>query len=252
MFRTQLILAGRTACECDAMFSHVRAAAFAVAAVGAALAPSFADPSLAWEYDSAPVAAYSDHAAANIDTSIEDGAPEANAIHAAKTLSHDIDFLTAVAQHAVATDASVQAEAGTAPVRPLSALVDEHAGAEAADDEMECLAGAIYFESKGEPLAGQLAVAEVIINRAKSGRYPSSLCGVIKQPSQFSFVRGGRIPAIAKDNPYWRKAVAIAHIAMKDLADSPAAEALSFHATYVSPGWRMKRVARVGNHIFYR
>jgi hypothetical protein len=46
-----------------------------------------------------------------------------------------------------------------------------------ADSEMECLAGAIYFESKGEPLAGQLAVAEVIINRSQSGRYPRTLCG---------------------------------------------------------------------------
>jgi spore germination cell wall hydrolase CwlJ-like protein len=117
---------------------------------------------------------------------------------------------------------------------------------------MECLAGAIYFESKGEPLAGQLAVAEVIINRTQSGRYPRTLCGVVKQPSQFSFVRGGRIPAIPRDSAHWRKAVAIAHIAVKDLADSPAAKALSFHATHVSPNWNMKRVARVGNHVFYR
>ena len=229
------------------MFSYVRAAAFAVAAIGAALAPSFADPSLAWEVETAPVAAYIDHAAANID----EGSPEANAVDTAKTLSHDIDFSTTIAEHAVATVASLQAEADEAPVRPLSALVEEHAGAQATDSEMECLAGAIYFESKGEPLAGQLAVAEVIINRTKSGRYPSSICGVVKQPSQFSFVRGGWIPAI-KDSPQWRKALAIAHIAVNDLADSPAPQALSFHATYVSPGWRMKRVARVGNHIFYR
>jgi spore germination cell wall hydrolase CwlJ-like protein len=60
------------------------------------------------------------------------------------------------------------------------------------------------------------------------------------------------MPAIPKESAHWRKAVAIAHIALQDLADSPAEHALSFHATYVSPRWRMKRVATVGNHIFYR
>ena len=227
------------------MFSYLRAAAFAVAAVGAALTPSFADPSMAWNHESAPAAAYSDHAAATL----EEGALEANAVDEAKTFSHDIDFSATVAEHAVAALGSVtEAEA----VRPLSALVEEHAASETSDRETQCLAGAIYFESKGEPLAGQLAVAEVILNRTKSGRYPATVCGVVKQPNQFSFVRGGRIPAAQTDSPAWRKAVAIAHIAMNDLADSPAGQALAFHATRVSPGWRMKRVARVGNHVFYR
>jgi spore germination cell wall hydrolase CwlJ-like protein len=138
------------------------------------------------------------------------------------------------------------------PVRSLAAMVDAFGGSSPTDDDMECLAGAIYFESKGEPLVGQLAVAEVIINRANSGRYPKTLCGVVKQPSQFSFVRGGRIPAIPKNSAHWRKAVAIAHIARNDLADSPVPTALSFHATYVSPRWKMKRIATVGNHVFYR
>ena len=138
------------------------------------------------------------------------------------------------------------------PKRSLLALVDEYAGTRAATAEFECLAGAIYFESKGEPLPGQLAVAEVIINRTKSGKYPTTMCGVVKQRGQFSFVRAGRLPPIPKQSAHWRKAVAIAHIAIKDLADSPAQNALSFHATYVSPRWRMKRVATVGNHIFYR
>ncbi len=227
------------------MFSYLRAAAFVLAAVGAALTPGFADPSLAWNHESAPVAAYTDHAAANL----QDGAIEANAVDAAKSLSHDIHFSATVAEHAVAALGSI-AEGDA--VRPLSALVEEHAATDAGDREMECLAGAIYFESKGEPLAGQLAVAEVILNRTKSGRYPTTVCGVVKQPSQFSFVRGGRIPSVQSDSPAWRKAVAIAHIAINDLADSPAAQALSFHAAYVSPRWRMKRVARVGNHIFYR
>lgn len=234
------------------MFSIARAAAFAVAAIGAALSPSFADPSLAWQIDpAAPTATYIDHAEASID----DVTAGTSAVEPVKALSHDIHFSTPVAQHAVATDTSVPAFAAEddgASKKPLSVLVDAYAGSETDNGEMECLAGAIYFESKGEPLVGQLAVAEVIINRSRSGRYPSTLCGVVKQPSQFSFVRGGRIPPIRKDNASWRKAVAIAHIAMNDLADSPVPTALSFHATRVSPGWNMKRMARVGNHIFYR
>ncbi|HJO66877.1 MAG TPA: cell wall hydrolase, partial [Sphingomonas sanguinis] len=64
----------------------------------------------------------------------------------------------------------------------------------ASSEELRCLAGAIYFEGRGEPLAGQLAVAQVILNRTKSGRFPTDVCNVIKQRGQFSFVRGGEIP----------------------------------------------------------
>jgi N-acetylmuramoyl-L-alanine amidase len=120
-----------------------------------------------------------------------------------------------------------------------------------ADSELSCLAGAVYFESKGEPLSGQLAVADVIINRTASGRFPSSICSVVKQPGQFSFVRGGRIPEIAS-NPQYRTAMAIAKIAMADGWDDPAPKALFFHARRVSPGWGKARVATIGNHIFFR
>lgn len=117
---------------------------------------------------------------------------------------------------------------------------------------MHCLAGAIYFESKGEPLDGQLAVGRVIVNRAESGRFPSSYCGVVFQRSQFSFVRGGKMPRINKGSRAWREAKAIAQIAHDGSWDSPAKGALFFHARYVSPGWRLQRVAIVENHIFYR
>jgi spore germination cell wall hydrolase CwlJ-like protein len=93
----------------------------------------------------------------------------------------------------------------------------------------------------------------VIINRSTSGRFPSSICGVVRQPSQFSFVRGGRIPTPPQSSAGWRTAVAIAHIALDDLADSGASRAMFFHARRVSPGWRnLTRVATVGNHVFYR
>lgn len=134
----------------------------------------------------------------------------------------------------------------------LSALVRRHATTETANREQNCLAGAIYFESKGEPLDGQLAVARVIMNRANSGRFASTLCGVVFQRGQFSFVRGGSMPAIARDSGMWRTAVAIARIAQGDLWDSSTQNALYFHARRVSPGWRMARVGTIGNHIFYR
>lgn len=137
------------------------------------------------------------------------------------------------------------------PTASLSALVDAYSGDAAGDGELNCLASAVYFESKGEPLAGQLAVAKVIMNRSKSGRFAPTICGVVKQPSQFSFVRGGGFPAV-RSNTMWRKAVGIAQVAMKGLFVSPAPDALYFHAKRVSPGWGKRQVASVGNHLFYR
>ena len=136
--------------------------------------------------------------------------------------------------------------------RSLSQLVALHMGAEAASREEECLAGAVYFEAKGEPLDGQLAVAQVIMNRARSGRFPSSVCGVVFQPSQFSFVRGHGFPPIARNSLNWRRAVAVAKIATNEMWDSSVDNALYFHARRVSPGWRLSRIATIGNHVFYR
>jgi spore germination cell wall hydrolase CwlJ-like protein len=149
-----------------------------------------------------------------------------------------------------AQSAGVTAAAGAR--RSLDDLVAEHAGAESGDEAFQCLASAVYFESRGEPLAGQLAVAEVILNRVKSGRFRSTVCDVVKQPSQFSFVRRGVIPQPKRETAAWQRAVAIAHIAMNDLHDVTGEESLFFHATYVNPGWGRPRIARIGNHIFYR
>jgi N-acetylmuramoyl-L-alanine amidase len=133
----------------------------------------------------------------------------------------------------------------------LAALVASHATDTLGDREADCLAKAVYFESKGEPLDGQLAVAEVIMNRAKSGRFAGTLCGVVKQPSQFSFVRGGGFPPVV-NQAMWRQAVGVAQVAMNGLWDSTAPNALYFHAKRVAPNWGKQRVAAVGNHIFYR
>ncbi|OCC23986.1 hypothetical protein MB02_09250 [Croceicoccus estronivorus] len=147
------------------------------------------------------------------------------------------------------------AENGSAEDETFASLADLVAATsdgKALSKDMNCLAGAIYFESKGEPLEGQLAVGRVIVNRAASPRFPSSYCGVVYQRSQFSFVRGGRMPAINKASRAWHRAKAIARIAAEGAWDSPAKGALFFHARYVSPGWRLQRIAQVNNHIFYR
>ena len=120
------------------------------------------------------------------------------------------------------------------------------------DAELNCLAAGVYYESKGEPLEGQLAVAEVILNRTTSGRFPRSVCGVLKQRGQFSFVRGGSIPQPPASAKAWKTALAVAKVARGDKWDSKVSNALYFHARYVTPGWRRPRVGSVGNHIFYR
>ena len=151
-------------------------------------------------------------------------------------------------------------ETPTAPTAPpikasgdLSQMVAQLRGADPGSREIECLATGVYFESKGEPLAGQLAVGKVIANRTRSsGRFPSTYCGVLFQHGQFSFVHGRSLPSVAHSNRQWQTAVAIAKIVDQGLQQSVAGNALFFHARYVSPGWRMKRVASIGNHIFYR
>ena len=138
--------------------------------------------------------------------------------------------------------------------RPISlaALVAEHDDSDALDPEENCLATAIYYEARSESLAGQLAVARVVVNRAASGRFPGSLCGVVKQPGQFSFVRGGALPSANRNATQWRNARAIAEIAMENGWKSQAEGALFFHASRLSPGWGRQKLTQIDNHVFYR
>jgi spore germination cell wall hydrolase CwlJ-like protein len=158
-----------------------------------------------------------------------------------------------VAEEAEAPEAD---QPGVVPVKPtgdLASLVAQMRSSDPGSRELECLAVGVYFESKSEPLAGQLAVGEVIANRANSkGRFPSSYCGVLFQRSQFSFIRGRSLPSVPRASHQWQTAVAIAKIVDQDLKDSAIGKALFFHAKHVSPRWKLKRVAAVGNHIFYR
>lgn len=140
-----------------------------------------------------------------------------------------------------------------APAARLAELVLAHAGTQTGDREMECLANAVYFEARSEPIEGQLAVAEVVMNRAASGRYPTDLCAVITQKAQFSFINRGRFPRADRGSEAWKKAVAIASIARRKLAANLPSSVLWYHATYVSPSWgrRLTRQTQIGLHIFY-
>jgi spore germination cell wall hydrolase CwlJ-like protein len=140
-----------------------------------------------------------------------------------------------------------------APAKSLDELVGEHEAATAPDGEQDCLAKAVYFESRGEPIEGQLAVAEVVMNRAASGRYPAKLCDVITQKAQFSFIRHGKFPTPDEGSEAWRKAVAIATIARDKLVSTLPSDVLWYHAEYVAPSWakRLDKTAQIGLHIFY-
>jgi len=135
----------------------------------------------------------------------------------------------------------------------LAALVADTDTSTPLDTQTQCLATAVFFESRSESLEGQLAVARVVINRAESPRFANSLCSVVLQPYQFSFVRRGKLPAPKTKRRAWKTAIAIARIAQNNSWESEAEGALYFHARYVSPSWRTRpRLASIDKHIFYR
>jgi N-acetylmuramoyl-L-alanine amidase len=151
-----------------------------------------------------------------------------------------------------ADDERVVAEA-TQPSAGLPALIkmvaaETHATQAEADRELDCLATAVWFESRGEAPEGQLAVAQAVVNRAKSGRWGKGMCGVIRAPRQFNFVP----ERVQRSTSTFTTSLAVARIAMLGLWHDIAEGAHSFHAARLKPGWRLTRVAKVGNHVFYR
>jgi spore germination cell wall hydrolase CwlJ-like protein len=230
------------------MPAFLRAAALSAAAFTFLAGAGSGGAGLASQSESAPTVPYGAHAVvpltvANLGLNdLSDPAPDPGQLQSAP-----------VASHAMAPAfPEPEDEVASADRRTLAELVADHQASETPDEETECLARAVYYESRTESLTGQLTVAEVVLNRANSGRFASTVCGVVRQRGQFSFVRGGVIPTPPPSSRDWRTSVAIARIAMQDLADGAAPRALFFHARRVNPGWRLTRVATVGNHVFYR
>ncbi len=123
----------------------------------------------------------------------------------------------------------------------------------------KCLAEAMYFEARGEGVDGQLAVAEVILNRVDSRQYPDTVCGVVGQGAnsgracQFSYNCDGLKNRIA-NRPVYDRIGKIAWLMLKGKPRTLTDDALYFHSTAVSPSWSRKyvRTAQIGRHIFYR
>ena len=167
-------------------------------------------------------------------------------------------FATAPTTPAPALNTSSLAAYVESGYQPLEKRVER------ADAERNCLAQAIYHEARGESAAGQLAVANVIVNRARSSRFPSTLCGVIYQNAekgyhrcQFTFACDGRTDAPGERSA-WARSAALAQTVYAEFATGEAVgavprSALFYHTTNVRPNWAntYNAVAQIGSHIFY-
>ncbi|MDW3222878.1 MAG: cell wall hydrolase [Paracoccaceae bacterium] len=126
-------------------------------------------------------------------------------------------------------------------------------------DEWRCLAEALYFEARGETVKGQFAVAEVILNRVQSGRFPSSACGVIHQGTgkkyqcQFTYTCDGQKEIIAEPRAFERVSK-VARAALDGVAPDLTEGATHYHTTAVKPRWSKvyTKTAAIGVHVFYR
>jgi spore germination cell wall hydrolase CwlJ-like protein len=126
-------------------------------------------------------------------------------------------------------------------------------------EELTCLAQALYHEARGEGRAGQIAVAEVVLNRVESPRFPDTICGVVQEGAdrgrgcQFSFVCNGAMNA-RLEPAAWRRAQALAREMAQGAPRALTEGATHFHAVRVSPSWaRVYRLtAEIGAHRFYR
>lgn len=120
---------------------------------------------------------------------------------------------------------------------------------QASDPEFDCLVRNVYQEARGESYKGKLAVALVTLNRTKSDRFPSTICGVVYQKSQFSWTKNY---SKVKIHPVqWQAAKDAAFAAYMDNGILGNFYATHFHSKAVNPGWKLRKVATVGNHVFY-
>jgi spore germination cell wall hydrolase CwlJ-like protein len=118
-------------------------------------------------------------------------------------------------------------------------------------EDLQCLAENVYYEARGEPLAGQYAVAEVTMNRVESKEFPDSVCAVVYARGAFSWTYAEDHPA-----PYgyeWRRARSVAGTVYDNREAPLVSGALFYHSTRVSPGWAATRsqLVLIGHHLFY-
>lgn len=129
-------------------------------------------------------------------------------------------------------------------------------------NELQCLAENVYYEAASESFEGKLAVATVTINRVNSGKYPKTICGVVKQKDvingvmvcQFSWFCNEAYKAMIRNKYQWEESVLVAKRALtSEFAHDTIhkTNAMYFHNTSVNPKWNLKRVGQIGNHIFY-
>jgi spore germination cell wall hydrolase CwlJ-like protein len=141
------------------------------------------------------------------------------------------------------------------PMRPFVLKTD------AADQTraVHCLAQAVYYEAAREPLRGQEAVAQVVLNRLRHPAYPKSVCGVVYQGAelptgcQFTFTCNGAVRQ-APEPALWDRAIFVARQALGGFVDRDVGSATHYHAAYVAPYWAptLVKMTQVGQHIFYR
>ena len=123
-------------------------------------------------------------------------------------------------------------------------------GTQADDASVMCLEKNIYFEARGEPKAGKLAVAKVTLNRVASLKFPGTVCDVVYQKHQFSWTKNHKRKIV--DSSAWRESLEIARHAIDTKLTYQNLPVLYFHNATVSPKWGKKRVAKIGNHYFYK
>lgn len=123
---------------------------------------------------------------------------------------------------------------------------------------LTCLSQAVYYEAGSEPLTGQRAVAQVVLNRLRHPSFPKSVCGVVYQGAgsgacQFTFVCDGSLDR-SPSRDGWRDAEAVARAALSGYVEPSVGEATNYHADYVAPGWAplLAKIGAIGQHIFYR
>ena len=125
--------------------------------------------------------------------------------------------------------------------------------------ELKCLSEALYFEARGEQIEGQIAVADVIINRKNSNQFPSTICGVVSEGApkrnacQFSYNCDGKLELI-HDKKTYRRIVKLASMILNGAFSNVTDGATFFHASEVSPNWskKFKKTRKIGRHIFYK